>query len=104
MRTISTAGKHRVTSSDRLDHRLEGVTEDERPPRAEIVDVLVAVDVHHAGAVAPCHEDGAAADGVERPDRGVDSAGHQASRALQQLLGSIAASSRHGRRAASRAK
>ncbi len=51
------------------------MAEDHRPPRADQVDVLVAVDVGQPGARGRADEARGAADGVERPHRGVDATG-----------------------------
>ncbi len=52
------------------------MAEDQRPPGADPVDVLVAVDVPDAVAFAPGEEDRIAPDRPHCPDRGVDPAGH----------------------------
>ena len=56
-----------------------GVAEQHRPPGADQVDVLVAVDVGQPGAGRGADEPRGAADGVEGPHRGVHPArGHRA--------------------------
>ena len=106
MRTISTDGTRRAISSarstspcvgapnvvpalgrrdDRREHRGVGVAEDERPPRAHVVDVVVAVDVDDLGAVAALDEDRVAADGAHRAHRRVDAAGQALQRAGVEL-------------------
>ncbi len=60
------AGDRRVDGGQHLG---VGVTEQHRPPRADQVDVLVAVDVGQPGARGRADEPGRAADRVERADR-----------------------------------
>ena len=66
----------------RLDDRRAdagmGVPQDHRPPRADVIDVLVAVDVVQVGPLGPGHERRLAADRPERPRRAVHSAGDHA--------------------------
>jgi hypothetical protein len=55
--------------ADRGDHLGVSVPEEHRPPGADQVDVLVAVDVGEPRPARRGDEPGRAADGVERPDR-----------------------------------
>ena len=48
--------------ADRREHRRVGVAVDQRPPRADLVDVAVAVDVEELGALAALDEERVAAD------------------------------------------
>ena len=69
-----TAGHRRAHR--RLDLRVR-VAQQHRPPRADQVDVLAAVDIGQPGALGGGDEPWGAADRVERPHRGVDAArGH----------------------------
>ena len=47
---------------ERVQHLGVGVAEDQRPPRADVVDVAVPVDVDELGALAPLDEDRVAPD------------------------------------------
>ena len=55
-----------------------GMPQDHRPPRADVVDVFVAVDVMKIRPFGPGHERGLAADRPERPRRAVHPAGDHA--------------------------
>ena len=84
----------RRTASHRRAHRRLDlgvrVAEQHRPPRADQVDVLVAVDVGQPGALGGGDEPGGAADRVERPHRGVDAArghGQRPRRTARRTLG-----------------
>src|SRR4051812_8123740 len=59
-----------------------GVAEDQRAPGAYIVDVLVAVHIHDAGALAKGDERRISTYGTEGADRGIYSSG-------DELLGSL---------------
>src|SRR5439155_16031836 len=72
--------------ADRLDHRLRRVPEDERPPRAEKVQVRAAVHVPDARALAPRDEERLAADTLERAHRAVHAPGDEPHRRLEQAL------------------
>jgi len=65
---------------DCLAHGTVVVTDDHRTPRADVVDVAVAIDVEQIGTVGTLDEEGLAADRLEGAHRRVDAAG-------QQLLG-----------------
>ena len=60
-----------TASLHRGEHLGVRVTEQHRPPAADQVDVLGAVDVDELGAVRPLDEPRGAADGVERTHRRV---------------------------------
>ncbi len=72
--------------TDRLHHVRMGMAEEQRPPRADQVDVAPAVGVGQPGAAALHHEAGGAAHGPERADRGVDAARGDGQRALEQRV------------------
>ena len=59
-----------AASAMAVEHHGRRVAEDQRPPGADVVDVLVAVDVPDAAALAAGHERRLAADGAEGADRG----------------------------------
>ena len=59
-------------------HRRVGVSKDQRPPGAEVVDVFVAVHVDDSGAAAGRDEGRRAGDGAEGPHGTVDAPGHEA--------------------------
>ena len=71
---------------DRLEHRRVGVAVDQRPPRADVVDEAVAVDVDQLGALAAVDEDRVAADRAHRAHGRVDAAGQARERAAVGLL------------------
>ena len=126
MRTISTDGTRRAISSarstspcvgraerrpalgrrdDRREHRGVGVAVDERPPRAHVVDVAVAVDVDELGAVAALDEDRVAADGAHRAHGRVDASGQALQRAGVELGGAgVGERDRHQTAACSRSQ
>ncbi len=74
------------------------VTVDQRAPRADPVDVAVAVDVDHLGARRTLDEDRVAPDRAHRPHRRVDAAGQPLDGARVQLRRARVAQ-RGGRRA-----
>src|SRR6185503_2168914 len=53
-----------------------GVAQDQRPPGEYQVHIVVVVDVHHQGALAPHDEARCAAYALERPHRTADAARH----------------------------
>src|SRR5436305_14322170 len=65
------------------------VTEDRRAPRADEVDVGVAVRVVEVGAFTTDHEAGRSAYGAERADRRVHPTGSDGLRAREQLSGKL---------------
>ena len=68
------------------EHFRVRVAEDHRPPRPDVVDVAVAVDVDEPRALALAEEDGRSADGAKGAHRGVHPAGDDALRGLKELL------------------
>ena len=64
----------------RRDHRRLGVTEDQRSPGPDPVEVAVAVDVDQLAALAALDEDRLAADLPHRPHRRVDATGQHLQR------------------------
>ena len=62
-----------------------GVPQDQRAPRADVVDVNLAVDVGEPGARGPGHEKGRSANGAERPDRRIDPTGEDGPRPVEQV-------------------
>src|SRR5262249_21581343 len=75
------AAAHRLL--DGADDARVGVAEDQRPPRADVVEVLVAVEVVEVRPVAAGDEQRLAADGAERAGGAVDAAGDEATGALE---------------------
>jgi len=70
-----------------LDDGRVGVPDEGGPPRADEVDVLAAVDVGEVRALGRGDEGRGAAHGREGPHRGVDPAGHDLARAVEEFLG-----------------
>ena len=64
-----------------------GVAEQQRPPRADEVDVPAPVDVDHVRAFATVEEPRGAPDRAERPNGRVDATRDHRSRANEELLG-----------------
>ncbi len=62
---------------DGRDDRRMAVAQDHRPPRADVVDVAVAVDVEEIGPFGAVEEDRLAADAAERPGGAIHPAGHE---------------------------
>ena len=58
-------------------------------PGADVVDVLVAVDVEGVGSLHLVKDDGVSADGLEGADGGVDAAGEDVLGSLEDLLAKI---------------
>ena len=56
-------------------------------PTSLIDDMFVAVDVEAVGILDLVEDDGTAADGLERAHRGVDAAGEDVLRSLENLRG-----------------
>ena len=75
-------------AADRLQHRGVRVSQDHRPPRADVVDERAAVLVPEPGPFRPGHEEGRSAHGLERPHRARHAPGDDRLRPLEQLLGS----------------
>src|SRR5207237_6504668 len=72
--------------SDRLDHLRMRVPQDQRSPRADIVEVPVAVDVDELGAVARLEEDRVPAHRPHCAHRAVHATRYQPARAIEELL------------------
>src|SRR5690606_33341988 len=62
------------------------VADDHRPPRANVVDVAVAVGIEQVWAVRTLHEERLAADRLERAHRRIHAAGHQRLGAGEQVV------------------
>ena len=97
-RTFSTLGKASMISSansfspavgsakagataDRFDQGLDDsrmrMSQDERAPRADVVEVAIAVDVEHVRTFAALDDDGFAPNRAERPGRAIHAARHE---------------------------
>ncbi len=72
---------------DGAHHVRVGVAQDERPPGADVVDVLRPVRAVEVRAFAARDEDGLAADGAEGAGRAVDAAWDEALGALEERSG-----------------
>ena len=68
-----------------LDHVPVGVAQYQRAPRADEIQVPVAVHVDHMGAVAASNHGRRAPDALERPHRGTHSAGQDLERPVEPL-------------------
>src|SRR2546428_4958798 len=77
--------------ADRLDDGRRAVTQDQRSPGTDEIEVPVPVDIPDPGAVPPDHEPGRSADRTIGPHRTVDAARDQALRLLEQRRRSIEA-------------
>src|SRR5207245_8496376 len=62
------------------------VTEDQRSPGTEEIEVRPAVDVPDAGALTARDEERLTADAAKRPDRAVDAAGNQTGGGFEEAL------------------
>src|SRR5262245_46430177 len=62
------------------------VSEDERPPGADVIDVALAVGVPEVRTLAAREEARRAADGAERAHRRVDTSGNDGLRLLEQRV------------------
>jgi hypothetical protein len=62
------------------------MSEDERPPRPDVVDVLVPVNVVEVASSTPFDERRSDTEGAERSDRRVDSPGNSFLRRLEELF------------------
>ena len=61
------------------------MTEDQRPPRADVIEVAVAVDIDEESALAASDEGRLSANGAEGPRGTVDAAGDDLRGSLVQL-------------------
>ena len=68
-----------------VEHRGLRVAQDQRAPRAHVVEVSLAVDVGEAGPARAVDEERRPAHGAECPDRRVDSPGEHSLRPVEQL-------------------
>ena len=66
-----------AAACDGGDDRRMGMPQDQRSPRADVVDVAVAVEVVEIGALAALEKNRLAADAAKRPGRAIHAAGHQ---------------------------
>ena len=82
-RAVAGAAGHR--RRHRLHDGPRGVTEDQRPPRADEVEIAPAVDVGEARALRAGHEERLAPDPAECADGTVDAAGDHTARGLEQV-------------------
>ena len=76
---------------DRLDDRRVAVAEDHGAPRADVVDVAIAVEIEEVGPFGPIEEDRLAADAAKGPGRTIDPAGHKLSWPARRRDGSYRA-------------
>ena len=74
---------------DGVDHAPMGVAQDQRPPRADPIDVLVAVHVDQRRALAAGDEDRVPADRAHRPDGRIDAPGQRAPGPVVELRGPL---------------
>ena len=86
------AGAARDRLLQRRDDGRMAMPEDHRPPRADVVEVAIAVDVDQPGPLAALEEDRLAADRPERPRRAVHAAGDQPFRPLECLVTALVVS------------
>jgi len=75
---------------DRGEHRRVGVPENHRSPRADVIDVGVAVCVPDPAAAGALQEQRISANGTPRPHRAVDAAWYQLGGPLEKPLGQVA--------------
>ena len=71
------AGTAMQSFLDGPDHARMGMAEDERPPRTDVIEVTIAVDVVEIRPFAAGNEDRLAADAAKGAGRTVDAAGNQ---------------------------
>ncbi len=71
----------------RGDHPWVRVAEDQRPPREDVVDVAIPVDVDEVGALPALDEQRRPADRLERADGRAHAPGHQLRRLREEPLG-----------------
>ena len=82
-----------AASATACDDRRVRVAVDQRAPRADPVDVAVAVDVDELGALAALDEDRVAADRAHRADRRVHAAGQAAAARARRARRSVVSAS-----------
>ncbi len=86
-RAVARAAANRLL--ERGDDAGMRVTEDERPPGEDVVDVAVPVDVDEVRALSALDEHRAAADCPERPHGRGDASGHELDRLGEEPLGGL---------------
>ena len=74
-----------------LDHRRVAMPQDHRPPRADVVDVALAVGIPEVRALGALHETGGAADGAEGAHRRIHAAGNELAGPVEQGLVAVSA-------------
>ena len=72
--------------AQRVDHRLRAVPQQQRSPRAHVIDVGIAVDVEDARAFAALDESRDSADAAKRPHRRIHAAGNHLLRPRKPAL------------------
>src|SRR5262249_1100361 len=82
---------------DRADHARVNVAENQRPPGADVIEALVAIDVVEKGAFAARDEGRLAADGAKSAGRTVDAARDDATSLLERFLAADAIGFHRGR-------
>src|SRR5579863_4886889 len=73
----------RQSSLDRGHHFRMAVPQNQRSPRAHVIEQSIAVDVDEIGALAAINEEGFSADSAESPSRAVYPSRNDAPRALE---------------------
>ena len=63
---------------DCFDHGRVAVPQDHRPPRTDVVQITIAIDVGQRGTVALGEQNGVASNGAEGAGRAVDATGNRA--------------------------
>src|SRR6185436_4256038 len=63
------------------------VAQEQRPPRTDVIDVLIAIRIEDMGAFAARDKRRVAADAAKGADRGVYTAGDQLLRAPEEVFG-----------------
>ena len=72
---------------DGRENRGVAMAEQQRTPGADVIDVLVAIDVEDVRPLAARDENGVAADAAESADGGIDAAGNDLLGAAEELFG-----------------
>src|SRR6266481_1311917 len=85
------AGAVAVGLLNPLHHGRKGVPQNQRPPRADIVDVLIAVGIVNARTMAAHNIRWVTAHRPKRPYRRIDSARNYPARTIMKLKGFFAA-------------
>src|SRR5262245_32999324 len=71
---------------NRPQHPRMAMAQDERPPRADVIEIPIAVDVEEIRPFAALDERRLPADGAERARRAVDAAGDEPAGTLKGFL------------------